>query len=61
MILDLNELEIKSTYLSDFGKKLDELTLAGTTFAKVKQQAKEIKNDIAAWQQAIKLNNKRER
>ena len=28
VILDLNELEIKSTYLSDFGKKLDELTLA---------------------------------
>lgn len=28
VILDLNELEIKNTYLSGFGKKLDELTLA---------------------------------
>lgn len=36
---------------------IDELNLTDATFAQVKQKAKEIKNDIQAWQQAIKLNN----
>ena len=36
---------------------IDELNLTDATFAQVKEKAKEIKNDIQAWQQAIKLNN----
>ena len=28
VILDLNELEVKSSYLSEFGKRLDEFTIA---------------------------------
>lgn len=38
-------------------RSIEELNLTDASFAEVKQKAKEIKNDIAAWQQAIKLNN----
>ena len=38
-------------------QSIDELNLTESSFAEIKQRAKEIKNDIQAWQQAIKINN----
>ena len=38
-------------------QSIDELNLTEASFAEIKQRAKEIKNDIQAWQQAIKINN----
>ena len=38
-------------------RSIDELNLTESSFAEIKQRAKEIKNDIQAWQQAIKINN----
>ena len=46
-IIDVNEIK----------KSIESLDLTTSSFKNIKGEIKEIKNDIAAWQQVIKLNN----